>query len=171
MMPCNIRIRSLRHFCGLRLFGVSELENTKAILRAARKIRKIIFLKKIILLRMYRKTPFITPGRGTFALRRNLLRPRLCLGPFSTKTEKFTQPAPERPGQPNASHHKKPAASFWSCRHTWKRARINTLRCLVGCTIGDFSMLWALQAWYPEIGMSSIMALSSKYACEKACNQ
>ncbi|KUM65627.1 hypothetical protein ACN42_g1490 [Penicillium freii] len=49
---------------------------------------------------------------------------------------------------------------FWTCRSTWKRAGINTLRCLVGCTAGDFSALWILQTYYPEMGMSSIMALS-----------
>ncbi|KAJ5418849.1 uncharacterized protein N7487_002399 [Penicillium crustosum] len=49
---------------------------------------------------------------------------------------------------------------FWACRSTWKRAGINTLRCLVGCTAGDFSALWILQTYYPEMGMSSIMALS-----------
>ncbi|KZN84074.1 hypothetical protein EN45_111920 [Penicillium chrysogenum] len=49
---------------------------------------------------------------------------------------------------------------FWTCRSTWKRAGINTLRCLVGCTAGDFSALWILQTYYPEMGMGSIMALS-----------
>ncbi|CDM28579.1 Domain of unknown function DUF4396 [Penicillium roqueforti FM164] len=49
---------------------------------------------------------------------------------------------------------------FWTCRSTWKRAGINTLRCLVGCTTGDFSSLWILQTYYPEMGMSSAMALS-----------
>ncbi|KAJ5793753.1 hypothetical protein N7457_000352 [Penicillium paradoxum] len=49
---------------------------------------------------------------------------------------------------------------FWTCRSTWRRAGINTLRCLVGCTTGDFSALWILQTYCPEMGMSSIMALS-----------
>lgn len=52
--------------------------------------------------------------------------------------------------------------SFWACRHTWKRARINTLRCLVGCTVGDLSTFWALQTFLPEMGMGPMMALSSK---------
>lgn len=51
---------------------------------------------------------------------------------------------------------------FWTCKSTWRRAGINTLRCLVGCTAGDFSALWILQTYYPELGMSSIMAMSSK---------
>ncbi|CAG8306985.1 unnamed protein product [Penicillium nalgiovense] len=49
---------------------------------------------------------------------------------------------------------------FWTCRSTWERAGINTLRCLVGCTAGDFSSLWILQTYYPDMGMGSIMALS-----------
>ncbi|KAK4078977.1 hypothetical protein Trihar35433_82 [Trichoderma harzianum] len=50
--------------------------------------------------------------------------------------------------------------AFWSCRTTWKRAGINTLRCLAGCTLGDFSALWMLQTYYPELGMTTIMAAS-----------
>ncbi|KAE8383858.1 hypothetical protein BDV26DRAFT_250914 [Aspergillus bertholletiae] len=50
--------------------------------------------------------------------------------------------------------------NFWQCRHTWKRAGINTLRCLVGCTLGDFSALWMLQTFYPGLGMGTIMAAS-----------
>lgn len=54
--------------------------------------------------------------------------------------------------------------AFWSCRSTWKRAGINTLRCLAGCTLGDFSALWMLQTYYPELGMTTIMAASSKFS-------
>lgn len=50
---------------------------------------------------------------------------------------------------------------FWTCKSTWRRARINTLRCLVGCTIGDFSALWILQTFYPTLGMGVIMGASS----------
>lgn len=50
---------------------------------------------------------------------------------------------------------------FWSCRSTWRRAGINTLRCLIGCTVGDFSALWILQTYHPELGMGNIMAISS----------
>lgn len=55
------------------------------------------------------------------------------------------------------------SSSFWSCRSTWRRAGINTLRCLIGCTVGDFSALWTLQSYYPELGMNSIMLASSMY--------
>lgn len=56
---------------------------------------------------------------------------------------------------------------FWTSRSTWNRAGINTLRCLVGCTAGDFSALWILQTYYPDMGMSSIMALSSGCLLER----
>ncbi|KAL4778687.1 hypothetical protein BJX76DRAFT_352401 [Aspergillus varians] len=49
---------------------------------------------------------------------------------------------------------------FWMCRSTWRRAGINTLRCLVGCTAGDFSALWMLQTYFPDMGMGTIMAAS-----------
>lgn len=29
----------------------------------------------------------------------------------------------------------------WSCRHSWHRASINTLWCLLGCSIGDFGTI------------------------------
>ncbi|KAJ4147267.1 hypothetical protein LMH87_001803 [Akanthomyces muscarius] len=53
-----------------------------------------------------------------------------------------------------------PAIGFWSSRPTWHRASLNTLRCLVGCTTGDFSAMWLLQAHNPELGMPTIMAIS-----------
>ncbi|KAF3230543.1 hypothetical protein TWF192_006037 [Orbilia oligospora] len=52
------------------------------------------------------------------------------------------------------------SAGFWSSRQTWNRAMVNTFRCLVGCTAGDFSAMWYLQAFHPEIGIGSIMAVS-----------
>ena len=33
----------------------------------------------------------------------------------------------------------------WKCKHTWKRARINTLWCLLGCSIGDFGTIFYFQ--------------------------
>jgi len=29
----------------------------------------------------------------------------------------------------------------WQCRHTWKRASVNTAWCLAGCMIGDFGTI------------------------------
>ncbi|KAF2749121.1 hypothetical protein M011DRAFT_326369 [Sporormia fimetaria CBS 119925] len=52
------------------------------------------------------------------------------------------------------------SVDFWNSKSTWKRAAINTTRCLIGCSIGDFSAMWSFQALYPELGMSAIMAIS-----------
>ena len=30
---------------------------------------------------------------------------------------------------------------MWKCKHTWKKASINTLWCLIGCSIGDFGTI------------------------------
>jgi len=29
----------------------------------------------------------------------------------------------------------------WSCRHTWRRASVNTMWCLIGCSIGDMGTI------------------------------
>ncbi|KEZ43623.1 Uncharacterized protein SAPIO_CDS4218 [Scedosporium apiospermum] len=49
---------------------------------------------------------------------------------------------------------------FWASTSAWKRASVNTLRCLIGCTMGDFASLWFLQAFHPSLGMGTIMAIS-----------
>lgn len=61
-----------------------------------------------------------------------------------------------------SNHHSLLALAFWKDRRIWHRAHLNTLRCLVGCTAGDFSTMWALQANYPALNVSIIMASSSK---------
>ena len=30
---------------------------------------------------------------------------------------------------------------MWKCKHTWKKASVNTLWCLIGCSIGDFGTI------------------------------
>ncbi|KAF2628651.1 hypothetical protein BU25DRAFT_338891 [Macroventuria anomochaeta] len=52
------------------------------------------------------------------------------------------------------------STQFWSSSPIWKRAGINTLRCLIGCTAGDFSAMWYLQTFHADLGLSTIMALS-----------
>lgn len=51
--------------------------------------------------------------------------------------------------------------SFWKDSKTWKRASLNTLNCLVGCSIGDFGMIFYLQAFHPGVSMSLQMALGT----------
>ena len=33
----------------------------------------------------------------------------------------------------------------WKCKHTWRRASVNTLWCLLGCSIGDFGTIYFFQ--------------------------
>ncbi len=56
----------------------------------------------------------------------------------------------------------KPAAvgGFWSEGRLWRRASLNTLSCLIGCSIGDFGMVIYLQAFHPGTPMWLIMGLA-----------
>ena len=49
---------------------------------------------------------------------------------------------------------------FWKDMEKWQRALFNTLNCLVGCSIGDFGMIFYLQAFYPETTMWLQMLLA-----------
>jgi Domain of unknown function (DUF4396) len=53
---------------------------------------------------------------------------------------------------------------FWQRKSHWKRASLNTFRCLAGCTLGDFSAMWMLQSHFPYLGIAATMGLSSKPA-------
>ena len=33
----------------------------------------------------------------------------------------------------------------WKCKKTWKQSKINTLWCLLGCSIGDFGTIFYFQ--------------------------
>lgn len=50
-------------------------------------------------------------------------------------------PTLESPAPPRAS-----ALKFWQDNPTWRRASLNTLNCLVGCSIGDFGFIIYAQA-------------------------
>jgi copper chaperone CopZ len=55
-----------------------------------------------------------------------------------------------------------PAKSdFWSDRNVWKRASFNTLNCLIGCSIGDFSSIIYLQAYHPNTPMWLQMTIAT----------
>jgi hypothetical protein len=56
---------------------------------------------------------------------------------------------------------------FWGSPAVWRRAGVNTLRCLIGCTAGDFSAMWYLQSFHADLGLTTIMALSSKFDASK----
>lgn len=42
----------------------------------------------------------------------------------------------------------------------WKRASTNTLRCLIGCSIGDLSTMFYLSTFYPSLPTWTVMGLS-----------
>lgn len=54
----------------------------------------------------------------------------------------------------------KGADSFWTDSPKWKRASFNTLNCLIGCSIGDFGMIFFLQAYYPATPLMTQMILA-----------
>lgn len=49
---------------------------------------------------------------------------------------------------------------FWSDKTKWNRASFNTLNCLIGCSIGDFGMVFFLQAYYPATPIMTQMILA-----------
>ncbi len=53
-----------------------------------------------------------------------------------------------------------PVTGFWTDGPKWSRASFNTLNCLIGCSIGDFGMVFYLQAFYPTTPMIWQMALA-----------
>jgi hypothetical protein len=66
-----------------------------------------------------------------------------------------TSQAPTRP-QPLQN------LSFWKCRHTWKRATVNTTRCLIGCSMGDLSTMYYLMTYHPSMNAATSMSISSE---------
>ena len=48
----------------------------------------------------------------------------------------------------------------WSCRYTWKRSAINTLWCLLGCSIGDFGTILFFQLSQIPFPVIAIMILA-----------
>ena len=50
--------------------------------------------------------------------------------------------------------------AFWRDLRTWRIASRNTLNCLIGCMIGDVSMIVYLQAYHPQLQMMVTMGLA-----------
>ena len=42
----------------------------------------------------------------------------------------------------------------WKCKHTWAKARYNTMWCLIGCSIGDFGTIAFFQ--YTQIPLTTV---------------
>lgn len=54
----------------------------------------------------------------------------------------------------------KNSVGFWQDVPKWRRASFNTLNCLIGCSIGDFGMVFYLQAYYPATPIMTQMILA-----------
>ena len=51
----------------------------------------------------------------------------------------------------------------WTCMHTWKRSSINTLWCLLGCSIGDFGTILFFQINeipFPILGVMTLAIIN-----------
>ena len=48
----------------------------------------------------------------------------------------------------------------WTCRHTWMQSSINTLWCLLGCSIGDFGTILFFQINEISFPLLGIMTLA-----------
>ncbi len=48
----------------------------------------------------------------------------------------------------------------WTCKHTWGKASVNTLWCLLGCSIGDFGTIYFFQVYPMNISTLNIMILA-----------
>ena len=48
----------------------------------------------------------------------------------------------------------------WNCKHTWKKASVNTLWCLLGCSIGDFGTIFYFQSIEHSLLTWQIMGLA-----------
>jgi len=48
----------------------------------------------------------------------------------------------------------------WTCKPTWKKASVNTLWCLLGCSIGDFGTIFFFQISQIDFPLIGIMTLA-----------
>ena len=51
-------------------------------------------------------------------------------------------------------------AISWTCQSTWRKASVNTLWCLLGCSIGDFGTIFFFQIYQIAFPLICIMTLA-----------
>ena len=49
---------------------------------------------------------------------------------------------------------------MWKCKHTWKKSSINTLWCLLGCSIGDLGTIFYFQNVVHSFSALSVMLMA-----------
>lgn len=78
-----------------------------------------------------------------------------------SQSQSQNQPCKNEPKQ--APEPSALSLGFWDSPYLWRRAGINTFRCLIGCSLGDFSAMWFLQATYPDMAVGLVMGISSEF--------
>ena len=48
----------------------------------------------------------------------------------------------------------------WSCKHTWQKSALNTMWCVIGCSIGDFGTILFFQLSQIPFPITGIMFLA-----------
>ena len=48
----------------------------------------------------------------------------------------------------------------WYCKHTWRKASVNTLWCLLGCSIGDFGTIFYFQNIEHTLSTLQVMSIA-----------
>jgi hypothetical protein len=73
-------------------------------------------------------------------------------------SSKQTPPTPCSKQAPQLTEVRGDSAEFWKSRTVWRRAAANTLRCLVGCSLGDLSALYLLQTHAAALPVAATVA-------------
>ena len=73
-------------------------------------------------------------------------------------SSKQTPPTPCSKQAPPPTEVGGDSAEFWKSRPVWRRAAANTLRCLVGCSLGDLSALYLLQTHAAALPVAATVA-------------
>ncbi|EQL28830.1 uncharacterized protein BDCG_17166 [Blastomyces dermatitidis ER-3] len=98
----------------------------------------------------------VTWAKGVYNFRSKHTLPNVSPGVEKSSSDTNRQCQTSPPTIPSSPL----SLSFWKSPPIWKRAMLNTLRCLIGCTIGDFSAMWFLQAYYPDLSVGYIMGVA-----------
>ena len=48
----------------------------------------------------------------------------------------------------------------WRCKHTWKKSSINTMWCLIGCSIGDLGTIFYFQNIEHSLSIMNVMIIA-----------
>ena len=49
---------------------------------------------------------------------------------------------------------------MWKCKHTWKKSSINTMWCLIGCSIGDLGTIFYFQNIEHSLSIMNVMIIA-----------